>query len=454
MQPFFQTITSSIKDILKISWPIIIGQLGMVLTGFFDNLMVAKVGHEELAAAGISNSIYFLITIFPMGVTISFATIVGLIQGKKRINSAHLMVRDSFKMTLLLSIITSIVLYAAVLYFELFNQVDEVEKLAKPYLTLLMWSLGPMLLFFFAKNICDGFSYTGGGMIITLTALALNVLLNWIFIYGHWGSEAYGLNGAGYATVISRIYMAIAMILVLLQSKRTPIDIKLVLQSFSKYKYFTFYKQIRKLGFPTGLQYFFEIAAFAFAAIMAGWLGSRELAAHQLAISLAALTYMFASGIAAGCNISVAKAMGEEAVNKARELGKAGHLIGLISMALFAVMFSLFNYELSAMFSDDKIVVELGAQLLILAAIFQLGDGLQAVSVGLLRGIEDVNKPSILTFVVYWIFAIPIGYYLSQVYDPTSIISGVNGIWIGLASGLTLSAIVLTYRFYALIRMK
>jgi MATE family multidrug resistance protein len=426
----------------------------MVLTGFFDNFMVAKVGHEELAAAGISNSIYFLISIFPMGVTIAFATIVGLLHGKNRINSVHLLVRDSFKTTIILCIITTLALYLGIVQFSVFKQVATVEILAKPYLTLLMWSLAPMLLFFFAKNICDGFGYTRGGMLITLTALGLNVFLNWVFIYGNLGSDALGLNGAGYATVISRIYMAISMVLVLLLSRKTPLDFKIVVHSFSKFKYFNFYKQIRKLGFPTGLQYFFEIAAFAFAAIMAGWLGSKELAAHQLAITLAALTYMFASGIAAGCNISVAKAMGQPTLTQAKNLGKAGHLLGFSSMVIFAIIFFVFSYDLAAMFSDDPEVIRLGSGLLILAAIFQLGDGLQAVSIGLLRGIEDVNKPSILTFIVYWIIAIPVGYYLSQVSTQETIFNGVNGIWIGLASGLTISAVILTYRFYSLIRSK
>lgn len=139
------------KDILKISWPIIVGQLGIVLTGFFDNLMVAKLGHVELAAAGICNSIYFLLSIFPMGVTMAYATIVGLLQGKNRINSSHLLVKDSFKTTVLLSIITIIVLLVAVQYFHIFQQPEDVNVLSKPYLTLLTWSLTPMLLFFLPK---------------------------------------------------------------------------------------------------------------------------------------------------------------------------------------------------------------------------------------------------------------------------------------------------------------
>jgi MATE family multidrug resistance protein len=165
-----------------------VGQLGMVLTGFFDNLMVAKLGHEQLAAAGICNSIYFLLAIFPMGVTMAYATIVGLLQGSNRINASHLLVKDSFKTTVWLCIVTTLVLILSLRYFHVFNQPDSVTVLAKPYLLLLTISLTPMLLFFFAKNLCDGFGYTRGGMIVTLSTLVLNVFLNWVFIYGNWGS--------------------------------------------------------------------------------------------------------------------------------------------------------------------------------------------------------------------------------------------------------------------------
>lgn len=447
-------IREHIKEILKLSWPIIIGQLGMVLTGFFDNLMVAKLGHEELAAAGICNSIYFLISIFPMGVTMAFATIVSLLLGRNKAQSTQLLVRDSFYVTLILSALTTITIYISIVYFDLFGQTPEVVVLSKPYLKLLMWSLAPMLLFFYSKNLCDGFGYTRGGMIITISALLINIFFNWVLIYGHLGFSAYGLNGAGYATIISRIFLAIAMFIVLIKSSKTPITFEKWKHSFFNYKQFRFFRQIIKLGFPTGLQYFFEIAAFAIAAMMAGWVGSKELASHQLAITLASLTYMFASGISAGSSICVARATGNNNLPKALNYGKAGHIIGIGVMGIFALFFLLFNIPLAQMFSDDFEVIQLGASLLIFAAIFQLGDGLQAISVGLLRGIEDVNIPSFVTFVAYWLVAIPLGYYLLHSNNAPEIISGVRGIWVGLALGLSTSATILTYRFYALLRTR
>ncbi len=389
-----------------------------------------------------------------MGVTMAYATIISLLLGRNKIKITHLLVRDSFYVTLFLCLITTLVVYWSIYGFGTFDQTKEVEVLSKPYLTLLMWSLAPMLLFFYSKNICDGYGYTRGGMVITVLALLLNIFLNWVFIYGNLGFSAYGLNGAGYATIISRIFLAAAMFTVLFKSKQTPISFAEWRHSFTNYKQFRFFKQIFKLGFPTGLQYFFEIAAFAVAAMMAGWIGSKELAAHQLAITLASVTYMFAGGISAGSSICVAKATGNKNKENALKYGKAGHVLGVGVMGLFALFFLLFNIPLAQLFSADADVVKLGANLLILAALFQLGDGLQAISVGLLRGIEDVNIPSFVTFVAYWLVAIPLGYFLLHNTSLPEIFIGVKGIWIGLAFGLTISAILLTYRFYYLLRSK
>ncbi|MDA0777728.1 MAG: MATE family efflux transporter [Bacteroidetes bacterium] len=441
-----------LRDILKLSWPIIIGQIGIVLTGFFDSLMVGYLGHEELAAAGISNSIYFLVAVFPLGVTISYSTIVSMLQGKNKTSSYSIVARDCFLMTLALSAVASLVILGVIYNFGMFKQTDVVAQLSIPYLKLLLWSLTPMLFFLFSKQLCDGFGYTKGGMIITLIALLINIFFNWLLIYGHWGFQAYGLNGAGYATIISRIFLAIAMTSLLFKSKQTPIRYQNFINSFKRPSRIYFYKQIITLGFPSGLQYFFEVAAFAAAAIMAGWIGAKELAAHNLAITLASLTYMIASGISAGSSICTAKAYGNGNRHNMRQYGIMGHKLGIGVMLFFALLFFVFNHQLASLFTQEPEVILMGSQLLILAAIFQLGDGLQALSVGLLRGINDVSIPSLLIFIAYWIIAMPIGYTLSHSTNTYSFLQGVNGIWIGLSIGLTLSAIVLTSRFYYLLR--
>lgn len=424
----------------------------MVFTGFFDTLMVGKLGYESLAAAGICNGVFFFISVFPIGVSMAYATIVGILQGKGKTSNYRLLARDSFITTIGLSLLASAVIYGLVTHFSILGQTAQVQELAVPYMSLLMWSLLPMMVFFFAKNMCDGFSFTIGGMVITLTALVLNIFLNWVFIYGNLGSEAYGLNGAGYATILSRIFLAVSMLLVFFYSKRIPISWHQFIASFSESGRISFYKRIFAIGFPSGLQYFFEVAAFAGAAVMAGWLGAQELAAHNLAITLASVTYMFAGGISAGSSICVAKAYGNKNKENIKAYGYNGLKLGFIVTVLFALGFYVFNKPLAALFTSEPTVLKMGAELLIIAAIFQLSDGIQAIGVGILRGIEDVIMPSALIFIAYWIIAMPIGYYLSHYGSPDAVYYGVNGIWIGLCIGLTISAGFLSYRFYYLLR--
>lgn len=430
------------------------GQLGLVFTGFFDTLMVGKLGYESLAAAGIFNSVFFLISVFPIGVSMAYATIVGILQGKSKTSSYRLLARDSFITTLGLSIVASGVIYYFITHFSILDQTAEVQALATPYLTLLMWSLLPMMVFFFAKNLCDGFSFTLGGMVITLAALVLNVFLNWVLIYGELGFPAYGLNGAGYATIISRIFLAVSMMVIFFYAKKIPISWTQFIRSFRESGRISFYKRIFAIGFPSGLQYFFEVAAFAGAAVMAGWLGAQELAAHNLAITLASVTYMFAGGISAGSSICVAKAYGNNNKENIKAYGRNGLVLGFIVTVIFALGFFIFNEHLASLFTTEPNVLKMGSELLIIAAIFQLSDGIQAVGVGILRGIEDVTVPSLLIFVAYWVIAMPLGYYMSHYSSPLDFYHGVNGIWIGLCIGLTLSALALSYRFYSLLRSK
>lgn len=421
----------------------------MILTGFFDNLMVAKLGYTELAAAGICNNIFFLIAVFPMGVTIAFSTIISILEGKGRINSGKLLFRDAGIITFYLSIFTTAILLLAIYFFPSFGQTAEVNVLSIPYLKLLTISLTPMLFFFFVKNICDGYHYTSAGMIITLLTLVLNVFLNWILIYGNMGSPAFGLNGAGYATIISRFVSFIGVSYLLFNKPNIPINFSAIRSALKTQLHYRFYGQILRLGIPSGLQYFFEIAAFALAAIMAGWMGAKELAAHQLAITIAALTYMFASGLSTGTSISISKAYGKKQFSEIRLFAKTSLYLSSILMICFALLFLVFNEGLAKMFSDNTDVVLLGSQLLIIAAVFQLGDGIQAVCVGLLRGIEDVKVPSFITLFAYWGIAIPSAYFLGFEQN-----FGVRGIWFGLSLGLSASAVLLCIRFYKLLKLK
>lgn len=406
-------------------------------------LMVAQLGHEELAAAGITNSVFFLITVFPMGISMAFATVISISRGKNKLIDAPYIFRDALLVTLVNCLVIFGILMLAMYQFEFFGQEIAVNNLAKPYLKLLAISVIPMLLFFLFKNVADGFEYTKAGMVVTLLVLLVNVVFNWVFIFGHLGSPAYGLNGAGYATIGARIFGFLCMAVLLLRHPNNPINMNSIGNAFRVFKHERYFKTILKLGIPTGFQFFFEVAAFALAAIMSGWIDAKSLAAHNMAIHVAAITYMFASGISAGSSIAVAKAFGRNNHRRVLILGKSALSMSVITMGIFAMAFLLFRDQISEQFSDDMELTAMGSSLLLIAAIFQLSDGIQAVSIGLLRGLEDVNKPSVITFFAYWVLAIPVAYYLGIYRE-----MGVQGIWIGLTIGLSLSAFLLCTRFF------
>lgn len=249
------------------------------------------------------------------------------------------------------------------------------------------------------------------------------------------------LNGAGLATFTSRTFMLVLLIYFL---KRKPLkfNTKFNIIPFSVNKIIV--KKLLSIGIPSGLQFFFEAGAFTFAAFMIGWLGSKDLAAHQIAITIASITYMIVLGISTSSAIRVVNAVGAQSISETRRAGFAALLMGGIVMLFFALNFILLNQLLPKLFVNEFEVLELAASLLIIAAFFQLFDGVQAVGLGILRGLTDVKFPTAVTFFSYWIIGIPFGYYLGFGME-----LGVVGVWIGLSVGLATSASLLTFRFNA-----
>jgi MATE family multidrug resistance protein len=250
-----------------------------------------------------------------------------------------------------------------------------------------------------------------------------------------------GLMGAGWATLIARILMAVCMIAFVLWHKQYKNFIR-VKERLSRVQFF---KQIFQIGLPSGFQYFFEVGAFSSAAIIIGWIGKNELAAHHIAINVASVTYMIATGIAAGGSILVGDALGRKNKTDIIRSGKAALILGTLFMGGCALIFSVFSKAIIALYVDDSGVASMAVYLLLIAAVFQLSDGIQCVGLGILRGIEDTKIPTLVTIVAYWVIGIPIGYVLAFSYNMS-----LYGIWIGLLIGLTFSAAMLSWRFIKL----
>jgi MATE family multidrug resistance protein len=425
-------------QIINLSYPIIIGQLGIVLMGVVDILMIGKLGATQLAAASLANAIYFLISIVGVGTLTAISTIVAKAQGAKQHEDCGVIFRQGIISAILLSVFISSIVYIVTDNISMFKQGSEVEKLTVIFLNAINIGTLPLMLFLAVKQFSDGLSYTFPSAVITIIAIVLNAFLNWALIFGNFGFPKLELFGSGLATTISRTFMAICMFSFVLIDKRY----KQYIAVRRSNKAIIFFKEIFTVGVPSGMQYFSEEGAFAFAGIMIGWISDKALASHQIVINIASVTYMIAIGIASGGSIAVGNAVGRKNQNDIIKSSRAAFVIVLFFMALGALIFAFCNKFLVSLYVSDYEVENMAANLLIIAAFFQMSDGLQSVALGVLRGLEDTKVPTIITFVAYWIIGIPLGYYLCF---KTSL--GLYGIWIALSIVLTFSASILLRRF-------
>jgi len=445
---FWQIYQKDFRQTLILSTPIIIGQLGHILMGVFDNAMVGSLqpveyGAIAVAAAGISNAIFFLVTVLGLGIMMAVSTLVSISKAKKDAASCGEYLKYSIVASVITSVVLSIILLFCAFNFHVFQQPPAVEALAVDYFLLISISTFPLFAGFGVKNFTDGLSYTKPAMIVTLIGVVLNIFLNWLFIFGNWGVPAMGLNGAGVATITSRVFIFIVLLVYVLKS---PL--------FSEYRKMTkginlrssHLKEIFKIGLPSGLQYFFEIGAFTAANIMAGWLGAFQSAAHQIALTLAAISYMVSLGISTAGSIRVSAAFGDNDKLAAKRAGYSALFMISAFMLISAVLLIAFNAILPPLFNEQETVVRYASALLLIAALFQFSDGAQAVGLGILRGLKDVKYPTGVTLFAYWLVGLPFAYYFAFELD-----MDVQGIWYGLTIGLTVSAIFLTRRFIMLV---
>lgn len=442
MTPAFRTET---RQLLHVAWPVILGQLGHVTVGVADSAMIGQTGTLPLAAAAFANSLFVIPLVFGIGVAYGITPLVANADGQGDRDRVGRLLSQGLLINSLLSIALMAVLWLIKPLAVHMGQDPEVITLALPYLGLLILGLFPLMLFLSLKQFAEGLSDTRPAMLISLGANVVNVVLNYVMIYGYWGFPAMGLMGAGYATLISRVLMALSMYLYMALHRRFEIyRAELLPRRFEIERI----RRILALGIPSGLQYIFEVGAFATAAVFIGQLGALSLAAHQIAISLASISYMAASGIGAAATVRIGNAQGRKDAEGIRRVGVVALFLVCIIMTLAGLTFALGNRFFPALYNSDPEVILLSAQLLIIAVFFQLSDGIQVVGLGLLRGLTDVRLPTFITFFSYWMIALPLSYVWGLHFA-----GGVGAIWISLAIGLTLSAVLLLYRFHRLSRL-
>ncbi|MFN3873721.1 MAG: MATE family efflux transporter [Ignavibacterium sp.] len=439
MIKFFRENKSYIQKTLSLAYPVIIGQLGLIMMGVVDSIMVGELGAVPLAAASLSNSLIFIVLIIAIGNAIAVTPLVAILVGAKKSDECGIYFRQSLLVNLVMGALVFLIILVGVNYLHLLGQSFSVQQKAKSYMIIIGFSIFPLMIFQTYKQFIEGLSIMRPAMIITLAANLINVFANWVLIFGELGFPRLELDGAGWATFISRLFMAISLMIFVMRNKRFSIyDVSFHFRSLN----FPVIRRILSVGLPSGFQYFFEVGAFSFAVIMIGWIGANELAAHQIAISLASVSFMGVLGISQAGGILVGNAVGEQSVQLVRKSGFTAIVLGMMWMSVSGIIFILFRNYLPYIYIRDEAVIQIASQLLIIAALFQLSDGIQAVGIGILRGLTDVKSPTVITFVAYWIISLPIGYLLGFKFG-----LGVIGVWIGLLIGLTSSAIMLTLRF-------
>jgi len=431
---------------LRLALPIVGGMVSQMLMGLTDTIMVGQVGVIPLAASSVVNAVAHLPMVFGFGLLSAIAVMTAQAYGARNFTGTGEVLRHGFFTSTGLGLAAAAGLAAAVPLLDWLGQDPAVIAEARPYWILFAISAAPALIAHGGKQFSEAVKHPWAPTCIMLGAVLLNVLLNWIFIFGHWGAPALGLRGAGVATVIARIAMAAAMWLYILRSP--ALSIYRQARWRSKLNWQTI-RSLLRLGTPVGLQHLLEVGAFAFAALMMGWIGADAIAAHQIAITCAATTFMLALGTGMAVCIRVGHAWGGRQFARVRRIGWSGVALGAGSMGVFALLFLFEGSFIASLFVKSPPVIRLAAQLLVIAAVFQIADGIQVVAISALRGLGDMRMPAAFAALAYWVIALPVGASLAFVGGLQAV-----GIWIGLATGLIAAAAGLSARFLILTRQE
>ena len=452
------------KRNLKVALPVMLTQLGASLVGLFDSIMVGHYATVDLAAVSFSNALFFTVMVFAMGALMGLTPLVGFQVGSLTASESEQsnsvsgltsnnersewsdcraiiasLFQNGMLFTVLLSIFTLVLLGGCIPFLHCFGQDPAVVEAARPYYILIVISIIPFLFFTFFKQFLEGLGNTSVAMVITLLMNGLNIFLNWLFIYGNWGCPELGATGAGVGSLVARVGMPICFVAVMYYRKEWNGYLKAMrIANFRK----SVIKELAKIGFPIGVQTLMETIAFTAAFVFIGWISKEALAAHQIANQICDMTFMVILGIGSATTIRVSHQLGAKNLVGVRMASNASiHLVLLINAIGAAVMIGFRNY-IPLLFTKDPEVIAIASQLVVLAGVLQLADGLQVVAASMLRGITDVKVSMIIAMFSYTIVCISIGLFLAF---PMGM--GAVGIWIGFVVGLSVAAVCLHTRF-------
>lgn len=444
----FTRYTKEFSYNLKLAYPVILGMLGHTLIGLVDNIMVGRLGSTELAAVSLGNSMIFI----AMSLGIGFSTAITPIVAEGDAEKDTKKIRSAFHHGLFLCTILGFSLFAVVVLAKplmlLLQQSKEVIDLALPYLDWVAFSLIPLIIYQGYKQFADGLSMTKYSMYAIVMANVVHVFINYLLINGIWIFPQMGIIGAALGTVISRILMVVFMHIILSRKEQLkPYFKDFRFNEIGKAKL----RKIINLGLPSAMQMLFEVALFTASIWLCGNIGKTSQAANQIALTLATITFMFAMGLSVTAMIRVSNQRGLQDYKQLIVVARSIFLLAVIIETVFAILFIalhtvlphyFLNMENTSQLLANEEVIAIAAKLLIVAAVFQISDGIQVVVLGALRGLQDVKIPMYITFVAYWIVGFPISYVLGKFTELKAV-----GVWIGLLAGLTAAALFLYIRF-------
>ncbi len=443
---YFKSYQDHYKGLIKLGIPVILAQLGQVTVGVIDNMMIGHVGTHELAAASFANTIFWLVIVFGTGFSYAITPLVGKAKGHFAMDRVGDWFKASMWAVLSMGVFLSIVIYLLSLFMDNMGQSADVIIPAREYLWIISFSIIPMMVFMGYKQFCEGLANTKVAMNIVLIANLINIIFNYILINGELGLPAMGLNGAGLGTLISRVFMAASFFFVFKKGRSFRAYGEIIDKAQFAIK--DFFK-IWKLGVPIGAQLVMEASAFMLSTIMMGWISVAGLAAHQVVLSISTISFMVYLGIASSTTIRVSSLLGQNRIEEMRQAGWAAIHLVVLMVFVIGLGFLLFRNQLPTLFSEDPLVIALAAQFIVVMLIYQLFDGLQIVFGSILRGMSDVNIPTLYTFIAYFIVSLPMGYVCAFSFGLNEV-----GIWWGLPAGLGTASILFMFRFMKLAKQK
>lgn len=432
-------LKSEYPKTLRLAIPIALSQAGQLVVQVVDNAMVGRLGAVPLAGVAFGGNVFFFLFIFGLGLAMGITPLVGELYAQGKHRSTAQILQNSVTLYLALGILICAAQFATVPLFPHMGQPAEVLEAGTPYYEYLAWSTIPLMVFFAFRSFLEGVGNTKVAMTITIAANLVNVLFNWLLIYGHWGFPEMGAAGAGLSTLISRALMPVMLIVYFVWH-----------QSFRRYLSFFApgnfsaerVKALLSVGFPISLQMTLEGGAFAITGIMMGWLGTTALAANQIAILISNMAFLIVLSIGSATTIRVSHEFGARDFGAIRRIAKSSYIIGLIWNAFMIAVFISCRFLLPRVFTEDVEVIALTGSLIIFVAAFQIFDGLQSTSMCILRGMQDVRATSVVAFISYIVINLPIGYLFAFVFK-----LGPQGLWSGYIFGLGAAAALLIYRY-------